>query len=261
MIWFKKGQSTAAASPLLRSVVWSKKTNRPVCVGPRKAVEGPPPLNTTLRVENFLDGVMINVFATLSEGVITHGLASRSQFGATTGFYSKKSFAEMFQDALGTRTLETLMQGYPLPTVEFPSVCVSFVLSHPEHRVVSKPSEPRITPVEVHRIHITGSLEPIATNATYLTDISFYSEQGGENFFRDELQRHGWTWQGVVFRDGSGARWRMRTPTYSYLRELRGNDADPKMRFLRLRAKGTMKEYLKHYTEERQAFWVFEQEV
>ena len=263
MIWFKKGQSTAAASPLFRSVVWSKEANRPICIGPRKACEGPIPLNIPLRVEAFHDGVMVNVFATLIDGVVTHGIASRSKLGATTGFYSKKTFGEMFQEALQqtNRTLETLMEGYPLPTEEFPSVSVSFVLSHPEHRVVAKPNEPRITPVEIHRIHKSGSLEPIITSTNYISNVTFDKEDGPWNFLRDESQRHGWTWQGLIFRDSTGTRWRLRTPTYSYLRELRGNDSDPKLRFLRLRAKGTMKEYLKHYAEERQLFWGFEQEL
>jgi hypothetical protein len=50
----------------------------------------------------------------------------------------------------------------------------------------------------------------------------------------------------------------MRSSTYTHLRTLRGNEAKPVDRFLRLRAAGSVVEYLKHYAEERGAFWDFE---
>jgi hypothetical protein len=75
---------------------------------------------------------------------------------------------------------------------------------------------------------------------------------------RAEAVNRGWRWQGYVFRDMLGNRWRLRSTTYTYLRTLRGNDAKPIDRFLRLRASGDVTEYLKHYSEERDIFWNFE---
>ena len=65
----------------------------------------------------------------------------------------------------------------------------------------------------------------------------------------------------MVLKDGKGGRWRLRNPNYMVLRELRGAEATPLERFLRLRTQGKVSEYLKHYHEERQIFWDLEQQL
>jgi hypothetical protein len=74
---------------------------------------------------------------------------------------------------------------------------------------------------------------------------------------RTAVQR-GWRWQGLVFKDGAGRRWRLRSSTYTMLRRLRGNEATTEDRFLRLRKNKEVVEYLKHYSEDREAFWTLE---
>jgi hypothetical protein len=77
---------------------------------------------------------------------------------------------------------------------------------------------------------------------------------------RTAVQR-GWRWQGLVFKDGNGGRWRLRSTTYQALRTLRGNEARAEDRFLRLRASKQVMEYLKHYSEDRDVFWGLEQSL
>ena len=77
---------------------------------------------------------------------------------------------------------------------------------------------------------------------------------------RTSVQR-GWRWQGLVFKDGAGGRWRLRTPTYTLMRELRGSEAAAIDRFSRLRAENKVMDYLKHYAEDRDLFWEFEQKL
>ena len=74
---------------------------------------------------------------------------------------------------------------------------------------------------------------------------------------RTAVQR-GWRWQGLVFKDGNGGRWRLRNSTYLTLRALRGGEASVQDRFLRLRSEKNVMEYLKHYSEDREIFWNFE---
>jgi hypothetical protein len=88
---------------------------------------------------------------------------------------------------------------------------------------------------------------------------NFHSEQEVNDLLRRTSVQRGWRWQGLVFKDGAGGRWRLRTPTYTLLRELRGSEATDVERFFRLRAAKQVMDYLKHYAEDRKKFWDFEQ--
>jgi hypothetical protein len=147
---------------------------------------------------------------------------------------------------------------------------VSFVVQHPEHRIVAKPASP-----DLHIVHMgtvdTAAVVSVAEAAAswpaplrrlYPTRYpvkKFHSEQEVADLMRRTAVANGFRWQGLVFKDGSGARWRMRSPSYTMMRTLRGAEAFPVDRFLRLRREGKVLEYLKHYSEERKTFWDYEQ--
>jgi hypothetical protein len=251
IIRYKKGETNLnvmEGAPWFRSVVWDTVKNLPVCIAPRKANEGPPPSNTELMMEEFYDGVMVNSF-TVSGSDKVH-LTTRSQYDASGSFYSEKSFKTLFQEAALNAT------AYLTCTQKQHAVFISTVLQHPENRIVAQVSKPSIYIVE------TGSVMP--DGLVYMHSlvqprtVSFSHDKEAYDMIRAEAVNRGWRWQGYVFRDMLGNRWRLRSTTYTYLRTLRGNDAKPIDRFLRLRASGDVTEYLKHYSEERDIFWNFE---
>ncbi len=255
-----------------RSVVWDTQANRPVCVAPRKANQGLPPVNKKLSVETFVDGVMVNVFATRnSTGDISYHTATRSQLNADGFFYSSKSFLVLFMEALQQRKLSSVSELFPkdiLPTEEMPSVFLSFVLQHPEHRVVERVRTPTVYLVQHGGVCVDGDVKLFPKHsvlqAWYLSELTaceFANEKDIYQYLRDQSYQRGWTWQGLVFKDDEGNRWRLRTSTYTMLRTLRGSEAGADLRFLRLRYEGKVPEYLKHYHEDRQAFWNFEQKL
>ena len=272
---YVKGKTNFEKYPELvwaRSVVWNKDTHRPLCVAPRKANSGLPPLTTKLSVETFVDGVMVNVFATRNPtGDISFHTATRSQLNADGFFYSSKSFLVLFMEALQQRRIHSVSDLFPketLPTEAVPSVFLSFVLQHPEHRVVERVRSPIAYLVQHGGVHTDGRVEFYAKHpafqAWHLSDIAnreFSAEKDIYQYLREQAYQRGWTWQGLVFRDEEGNRWRLRTSTYSLLRSLRGSEASPELRFLRLRSEGKMSDYLKHYHEDRQMFWNFEQKL
>ena len=57
-----------------------------------------PPVETPLHLEEFYDGVMVNVFRILGpDGNIgEEHITTRSQYGAGGTFYSQKTFKELF---------------------------------------------------------------------------------------------------------------------------------------------------------------------
>jgi hypothetical protein len=240
----------------LRSVVWNKETNLPVCVSPRKANTGMPPVETPLHLEEFYDGVMVNVFRILSaDGTVSEEhITTRSQYGAGGTFYSQKTFKELFSEV----GRPPVWPAKDLPTEEFPATFMSYVLQHPEHRVVASVSSPKVIMVECGKVAADGTVVYSEPFYKYVPPTTFASEKEMNEHIRMESIHRGWRWQGLVFRDTAGNRWRIRSSTYSYLRKMRGNEAKPLDRFLRLRSTNSVTEYLKHYGEERQVFWDFE---
>ncbi len=253
-----------------RSVVWDTQTHLPVCVAPPKAERGEPPTGDAIvypLVETFLDGTMVNVFRVASDPT-TLQTATRTQVGAGGTFYSKKSFDQLFTEALQAigSSKKEICRNLAEPTEMVPNQFASFVLQHPEHRVVSRCSFPRVWIVHTGSVHDDG-LVSFNENPTHWSSrfrlptqqLNVSSEVALTDSFNELCKTNGWYFQGVVLRTGTGQRWRLRNPNYLYLRTLRGSEATDVERFLRLRSESKVSEYLKHYSEERQTFWDLEQ--
>jgi hypothetical protein len=273
IVRYVKGQEGVA--DIFRSVVWDTEMNRPLCVAPPRAKEGLPPLAKQLSAtEDFVDGVMMNAWVG-PDGVMR--VATRTQIGGNNTFYGVKSFGQMLEDCVAASPLKTM------PTLantlnqlrteqNMASVFVSFVLQHPDHRIVAKIQNPGLNVVHVGMVDAAGvvSMAERATNwpqalarlqvPSYPVRV-FNTEQEVQEMMRHTSVQRGWRWQGLVFKDGVGGRWRLRTPTYMMMRELRGSEAAAVDRFSRLRAENKVMDYLKHYAEDRDLFWEFEQKL
>lgn len=276
VIRYVKGESqfTVPGTGLFRSVAWDTVNNRPVCMAPPKANEGGAPLNTAYSsIQDFLDGVMMQAFVTASEPTALR-IRSRTKMGANSGFYSKKTFAEMFTECLAAtpvRTVDTLLMHLreTMDTAGANSAFASFVLQHPEHRIVEKLHSPDLNIVHVGTVGATGVVTLMEQSSEWLPPLRrlqipsypikmFHSDDELQTLMRRTAVQNGFRWQGLVFKDGIGSRWRMRSPGYTTLRSLRGAEANPVDRFLRLRSQGKVVEYLKHYSDERKDFWDYE---
>ena len=276
---YVKGESgfLSSGTKLFRSVVWNTNNNRPVCFAPPKGTEGLPPVHTQFTtVEDFMDGCMIQAFVT-RDAPEQLQLATRTQLGANNRFYSSKTFRELFEDCLTATPIRTLdelrkhlcefMNAQGPETV---AVFGSFVIQHPEHRVVAKTAT-----ADAHMVHLgfttqSGLMHVLEQSSQWPTVLRrlqvprypiklFHTEEEIHDLVRRTAVQNGFCWQGLVFKDGTGQRWRIRSSSYTMLRGLRGSEATPIERFLRLRKDGNVLEYLKHYGEERKTFWDFEQ--
>ena len=276
-------KSTDMKSPLvnwMRSTIWDTEANLPVCVSPTKAKEDEvPPIGSDLPlIQDFMDGTMINMFLPAFDEATgvqpPPTLATRSQIGAGGNFYSQRSFAELFTDALKDTNLVQLGLNVRHSFKDVKNVhayFASFLLQHPEHRVVSKVDQARIylvhtgyvtkdghTAIEdISELHAEPELAALALPQYHMN--GFNTVPDYQSFLNTQLNTKGWFWQGLTFKDVNGNRWRTRNSKYLVLRALRGSEALPLDRWLRLRSEGKVLEYLKHYAEERAMFWDFEQ--
>ena len=200
----------------------------------------------------FVEGTMINVFWSNGDWEI----ASRSNVGATNGF--TKSFREMFYDALSASRLDM----YSLPT-EF---SYSFVLQHPENRIVVPIGKPQLYLIAVYSYQgcIVKSHDPsefaefnsslVNVPATY--DLTSYED------FAEKTKTLDYTYLGVMLTNpATGERTKIRNPNYEKVRHLKGNHPKLQYQYLCLRKSGKISQYLHYYPESKQEFAVFRDKV
>ncbi len=227
-----------------RSVVWDDMTNRPVCVAPFRAQEGEEDLPSVLPegavVEEFVDGTMVNMFW------YKHGwvLATRSALGAKNSFYGKRPYSELFWEAMSAANIE--------PSMLDTSYCYSWVLQHPEERIVVA------APYGIPRIRL-AVLSTIAVDGTYTIHPNTHTLRPEQYDLKTVQEckdrvlawgkRFGTTWQGVMVKVGT-QRWKFRSPQYTEARLLRGNQAKREYIWLEHWGKGTLFKYLNIYKEE-----------
>jgi len=244
-----------------RSVIWNPTTHLPVSIAPRKAFSSEIPLDTSLSVEEFLEGVMVNGFVQGSELV----WSTRSTLGAKTGFYGLKSFAEMIQDALQQQgiTQESLAKSI----VESGNTFASFVLQHPGHRVVQRIQKPSLSLIHLGKIDSSGNVEMSTLFPESLQSwaVKTYPplEPGEVPAGRLDSMAQATEpyWQGLVFRGSNGERWRIRTLSYKILREIRGKESQVEDRFARLRVQNMIRLYTQNWPEEAHQFTDLEVKV
>lgn len=251
IIRYNKGKSDFSKEHVgyFRSVVWDDMTNRPVCVAPFRSTKseevdpfGP---DSPMVVEEFVDGTMINMFWYKHGWVLT----TRSNLGANNSFYGSRPYAELFWEAFHASNLTLDM----LDTLQ----CYSWVLQHPEERiVVAAPyGIPRIRLVGVSHIHAgDGALYVSDTYPSVLAKLSpeKYPLQSFQEC-KDRVvawgKRFGTAWQGLVVKCGE-KRWKFRSQQYTEARALRGNQAKREYLWLEHWGKGTLFKYLNIYKEE-----------
>ncbi len=247
MIYYDKKTSNMAAptTQWFRSVVWNKATNHPVCVSPprgRKFMEAVDAGVTEFVVEEFVDGVMINMFY---DGQRWR-MATRTQLDAQNHFYGMRPYATLFQEAMFAQNAGGFMD---------PALCYSFVLQHPDERIVVPCSFGIPCVYNVGTWHITAdaSVEPrntlsYANHRPMVHDIKTLED------VKERVaifgKRHGYKWQGFVLKAADGSRYKIRSREYDAARELRGNQANRPYLWLERWGQGRLGEYLKVYPEE-----------
>ena len=252
IIRYEKGISNLSLPHIrwFRSVVWDTLTNRPICVAPPKASDVPH--NRPLRYEEFLEGFMINLYRLGTNDTVY--MTSRSNFGATGTFYSPKQFCELFREALpaGFDVSSYIPSGMSF---------VSLLVQHPEHRVVYQAPVPKIYQIHAGRVTAEGDVEILEDYLPY-TRPPIEPPMNGE-LLSDYVIRlsavKGWSWQGIVCKDGAGGRWRARSATYQMVRSLRGNTTRNDVRFVQLYQTNLVDTYLYYYPEEGPIFGVCKQ--
>lgn len=234
---------------VFRSVVWNSQTNRPVFVAPEKSeplLTLPTLYQGTHLVEDFVDGVMVNLF--MDPNTKQWRMATRSRLDADNKFY-QQTFADLFMAA---------WNGY-FPGTGFttltPAYCYSFVLQHPQNRIVVPAPTPTLTCVEVSHVEEgTARVHKMPTPATMMCPRRFNVSTQAELqlLMAQREQFEGFMAQGCVVRElSTGRRWKLRTNGYNNVKKLRGNHSRLEYTWFENLQNGKLETYLGFYPEER----------
>jgi len=262
--------AVSETAQLCRSVIWDTESNLPCCVAPfaaRRSQKIPSSAEgTPLRVEDFVEGVMVNVFRARGDAE-TH-VSTRSKLEADGSFYSERSFRELFEEAMDEKktTLDHIEKLIGEPNESVAATFITLVLAHPEHRVVRTVEKANFWAI------YRGTVANDGTVTFYTEDLpsawrpKVYSMDFKGEFadlkakFEEIKATKPWYWQGLVVHSGL-QRWRFRNAEHDRVRkDLRGTESNSFGRFLRLRAQRRVQEYLRIYKEDSQEFDGFEQE-
>ena len=221
--------------------------------------------------EEFIEGTMINVFWDDSIG-LTGGweIATRNTIGATSSFYkgsSAKTFRDMFLEAAKEENLllESLNKQH----------CYSFVLQHPENRIVVPFKKPQLYLVAVYQINnydnevyvdVYDREEYKDYFKTHDCSVKF-PEKYTFNTYSELIGKYGsmntsYDIVGVVLHNKvTCERAKIRNPVYEQVRNLRGNQPKLQYQYLCLRKEGKVKDFLKFYPENKKEFSGFRDQV
>jgi hypothetical protein len=259
---------------LLRSVVLSG--SRVVSFAPQKSLSAEHFMTTyikkdsTIVAQEFVEGTMINAFFDPTYGVSgCWQIATRNTVGAEVTFYnwSNKTFNQMFMEACITNN-------FNLQTLN-PLFCYSFVLQHPNNRIVVPFKKPQLYLVAVYEIVQTSStinvieqnLSEVRMNGLWsLTDVRF-PENYEFSTYNELIEKFGspntpYDIMGIVIKNTStGERTKIRNPIYEEVRHLRGNQPKLQYQYLCLRHSGKLADYLRYYPETKQEMSKFRDQV
>jgi hypothetical protein len=224
----------------------------------------------SLVAEEFIEGTMINVFWDPKIGLSgAWEISTRNTVGAVSSFYKSsnaKTFRDMFLEAATNNNLDLVSL--------HKNFCYSFVLQHPENRIVVPFKSPQLYLISMYIIDNTNrdnlkvysvdksSFLELHTNTTIkiptVYDWSTYADlidkYASMNTAYDIL--------GVVIHNNeTGERTKIRNPVYEEVRQLRGNQPKLQYQYLSLRKEGKVSDFLKYYPENKKEFSTFRDQI
>ena len=218
------------------------------------------------RFEEFIEGTMINLFWNPIEN--DWNIATRSSLDARCKYNinSEKTFRYMFIDAMNEQQIELDMFNK--------DVCYSFVLRHPDNRIVVPTDKPELFLTNVFRClsnngkHIVEELDKNSfliktqdNSGTFFRTPLILNEKNIEENITDwdslikyySSDNLDYTVQGVIIYNGK-CRAKYRSKNYEMVKHLKGNTPKIQYQYINLRQANKVKEFLHYYPEYRKEF-------
>lgn len=214
--------------------------------------------------QEFIEGTMINVF--YDPAIKSWKIATRNTVDADVSFYqspkkdSSKTFHTMFVEACH-------QNNFNYDTLN-PKFCYSFVLQHPDNRIVVPFKTPQLYLVEVYEIIQTETsvsifdqnISAVRTNGLWNQTSIRFPDVYEFTTYNELVEKFGsantpYDVMGIVIKNmTTNERAKIRNPIYEEVRHLKGNRSKLQYQYLHLRKEGKLPEYLKFYPENKKTF-------
>jgi hypothetical protein len=217
----------------------------------------------------FVEGTMVNVF--WDPCVERWEIATRNTVGASSSFYKKDdgtsiTFRDMFFEAARVNQVDLNRLNK--------DNCYSFVLQHPNNRIVIPFKRPELYLVACYTIVNTKDKIAVYTHSMMdvmrydwsWTNIKFPQIYRAESY-AELIQTYAsmntrYDVPGVVlYNMHSGERAKIRNPVYEQVRSLRGNQPKLQYQYLCLRKEGKVGDFLTFYPEHKRDLSTFRDQV
>jgi len=288
---------------LCRSVIVNP-SNEVVCFSPVKTIKFdvfsnlyPSLLENThsaITAEEFVEGTMINVFYDRLTG--SWEISTRSIIGAASNFFKPNSLLEnpLFSQSLHnySRSNGKKMDSEKTKTFkdmfeEAACACnisiydldkqysYSFVLQHPDNRIVVKFDKPqlylvgaysidnKINDIKVCSYDVSDVIKcDCFKNTTVKIPTQYEWTNYNELIYKFASTNTPYDCLGVVIHNKeTGERTKLRNPNYEYVRRLRGNQPKLQYQYLMLRTEGKVGDFLQYYPEHKKEFSKYRDDV
>ena len=211
-----------------------------------------------LIAQEFVEGTMINLF--WDSRIEQWEISTRSTVGTSSSFYNKKTFRDMFFEA-------AINNNFAFSELDT-QFCYSFVLQHPDNRIVVPFNATQLYLIAVYSIDNTRDNISVTSRDIYEIQASWVSKvklprKYEWESYGDLIERFGskntpFRRVGVViYNTETGERTKIRNPVYEEVRHLRGNQPKIQYHYLCLRKEGNVGEFLKYFPENKLVFSSF----
>jgi hypothetical protein len=260
---------------IYRSVV-TNENDKVLCFSPPKALPYDIFKNTypnkgpTLLAEEIVEGTMVNVFWDSTIGLSgAWEIATKNTVGADSKFYqTSKTFRELFLEA-------AKYNGLVIDDLS-KSFCYSFVLQHPDNRIVVKFKNPQLYLIAAYVIsnydeNCNNNFVVLSINMNFFKQFNLHSVKFPKTYYWDtynELETKfasantNYQIVGVMIHNVStGERTKIINPSYEQVKKLKGNHTKLKFHYITLRQNGKLHDYLQFYPENKRQFSLFRDEI
>jgi hypothetical protein len=131
------------------------------------------------------------------------------------------------------------------------TLCYTYVLRHPENRIVCSVPVAHIVRVQETVIHGDCTVEDVTPDSTPITLKGITSWDTVRKYIHEWDIQYRYNVQGIVVKSRDGRRWKLRTPSYNAARHMRGNTARRDFVWLNAWRNNTLYEYLACFPEEK----------
>ena len=209
-------------------------------------------------LQEFIEGTMINCFYFNKKWIIS----TRSIIGADCKFNKEgKSFLEMFNEALD-------YVDFNLNSLD-PKFSYSFVLQHPENRIVVPFTSPSIYLVEIYfkqgldmvpQDIYSDTFQILKKNFKFPAILYNNSEDWKE--IKKQFENCDYKTLGCIIKNKmTNERSKIRNNNYEFVRQLRGNNPKIQYVYYNLRKNRKIGEFLRYFPEYKDEFAKMQQEV